>query len=93
MWGSATETRALPARPNALYGPGSPRGNDRGPVGRPVPEHGYPLRLLAPKRYFWKSATWIRGLEFLDHDQLSFWERSGYNNDADPCKEEPYSSE
>jgi len=58
-----------------------------------VPEHGYPLRLLAPKRYFWKSATWIRGLEFLDHDQLSFWERSGYNNDADPCKEEPYSSE
>src|SRR5437773_1399995 len=54
-------------------------------------EHGYPLRLLVPKRYFWKSAKWIRGLEFLDHDQLGFWERYGYNNDADPWKEERYS--
>src|SRR5438105_2666554 len=54
-------------------------------------EHGWPLRLLVPKRYFWKSAKWIRGLEFLDHDQLGFWERYGYNNDADPWKEERYS--
>jgi DMSO/TMAO reductase YedYZ molybdopterin-dependent catalytic subunit len=54
-------------------------------------EHGYPLRLVVPKRYFWKSAKWIRGLEFLDHDQLGFWERYGYNNDADPWKEERYS--
>ena len=53
-------------------------------------EHGWPLRLLVPKRYFWKSAKWIRGLEFLDHDQLGFWERYGYNNDADPWKEERY---
>ncbi len=55
------------------------------------PEHGYPLRLLVPKRYFWKSAKWIRGLEFLDHDSLGFWERYGYNNDADPWKEERFS--
>ena len=54
-------------------------------------EHGYPLRLLVPKRYFWKSSKWIRGLEFLDHDQLGFWERYGYNNDADPWKEERFS--
>jgi DMSO/TMAO reductase YedYZ molybdopterin-dependent catalytic subunit len=54
-------------------------------------DHGWPLRLLVPKRYFWKSAKWIRGLEFLDHDQLGFWERYGYNNDADPWKEERYS--
>jgi DMSO/TMAO reductase YedYZ molybdopterin-dependent catalytic subunit len=60
--------------------------------GEPLePEHGYPLRLLVPKRYFWKSAKWIRGLEFLDHDILGFWERYGYNNDADPWKEERYS--
>ena len=60
--------------------------------GEPLePEHGYPLRLLVPKRYFWKSAKWLRGLEFLDHDQLGFWERYGYNNDADPWKEERYS--
>ena len=54
-------------------------------------EHGWPLRLIIPKRYFWKSAKWIRGLEFLDHDILGFWERYGYNNDADPWKEERYS--
>jgi DMSO/TMAO reductase YedYZ molybdopterin-dependent catalytic subunit len=60
--------------------------------GEPLaPEHGYPLRLLVPKRYFWKSAKWIRGLEFLEHDRLGFWERYGYNNDADPWKEERFS--
>ncbi len=60
--------------------------------GKPLdPEHGYPLRLLVPKRYFWKSAKWIRGLEFLDQDRLGFWERYGYNNDADPWKEERFS--
>lgn len=60
--------------------------------GEPLePEHGYPLRLLVPKRYFWKSAKWIRGLEFLDHDILGFWERYGYSNNADPWKEERYS--
>ena len=60
--------------------------------GEPLePEHGYPLRLLVPKRYFWKSAKWIRGLEFLDQDILGFWERYGYNNSADPWKEERYS--
>jgi DMSO/TMAO reductase YedYZ molybdopterin-dependent catalytic subunit len=54
-------------------------------------EHGWPLRLVIPKRYFWKSAKWLRGLEFLDHDQLGFWERYGYSNAADPWKEERYS--
>ena len=54
-------------------------------------EHGYPLRLLVPKRYFWKSAKWLRGLEFLDHDVAGFWERYGYHNDADPWKEERFS--
>ena len=54
-------------------------------------EHGWPLRLFVPKRYFWKSAKWVRGLEFLDHDQLGFWERYGYHNDADPWKEERFS--
>ena len=62
--------------------------------GKPLePEHGYPLRLFVPKRYFWKSAKWVRGLQFLDHDVRGFWERYGYNNDADPWKEERFSSE
>lgn len=55
-----------------------------------TPEHGYPLRLLTPRKYFWKSAKWLRGLEFLSHDKLGFWERYGYNNNADPWKEERY---
>jgi DMSO/TMAO reductase YedYZ molybdopterin-dependent catalytic subunit len=54
-------------------------------------DHGYPLRLLVPKRYFWKSAKWVRGLQFLPQDQLGFWERYGYNNNADPWKEERFS--
>jgi DMSO/TMAO reductase YedYZ molybdopterin-dependent catalytic subunit len=60
--------------------------------GQPLePDHGWPLRLFVPKRYFWKSAKWIRGLQFLEHDQLGFWERYGYNNSADPWKEERFS--
>ncbi len=61
-------------------------------AGAPLePDHGYPLRLLVPKRYFWKSAKWLRALEFLDHDEHGFWERYGYHNDADPWKEERFS--
>ena len=60
-------------------------------AGAPLePEHGYPLRLMVPKRYFWKSAKWVRGLQFLDHDAPGFWERYGYHNDADPWKEERF---
>lgn len=60
--------------------------------GKPLdPEHGWPVRLLVPKRYFWKSAKWIRGLEFLDHDVAGFWERYGYHNEGDPWKEERFS--
>jgi DMSO/TMAO reductase YedYZ molybdopterin-dependent catalytic subunit len=55
------------------------------------PEHGYPLRLVVPKRYFWKSAKWIRALEFLDHDIPGFWERYGYHNEGDPWREERFS--
>lgn len=55
------------------------------------PEHGFPLRSLTPKKYFWKSAKWLRGIEFMSEDQLGFWERYGYNNNADPWREERYS--
>jgi len=57
------------------------------------PEHGFPLRSLVPKKYFWKSAKWLRGIEFLSQDQLGFWERYGYNNHADPWLEERYSDD
>jgi DMSO/TMAO reductase YedYZ molybdopterin-dependent catalytic subunit len=59
--------------------------------GEPLtPDHGWPLRLMVPSRYFWKSAKWLRGLELLDHDQPGFWERYGYNNNADFWEEERY---
>jgi DMSO/TMAO reductase YedYZ molybdopterin-dependent catalytic subunit len=59
--------------------------------GEPLtPEHGWPLRLVVPHRYFWKSAKWLRGLELLPTDQPGFWERYGYHNDADYWKEERY---
>lgn len=59
--------------------------------GAPIePVHGGPVRLVVPKKYFWKSAKWVNGIEFLDHDQKGFWEVRGYNNDADPWKEERY---
>jgi DMSO/TMAO reductase YedYZ molybdopterin-dependent catalytic subunit len=56
-----------------------------------TPDHGYPLRLVVPKRYFWKSAKWIRGLQFVPADRPGFWERYGYHNDADPWQEERFS--
>jgi len=60
--------------------------------GQPLePIHGGPIRMLVPKLYFWKSAKWIKGIEFLDRDRKGFWEVRGYHNDADPWKEERYS--
>ena len=59
--------------------------------GEPLtPEHGWPLRLVIPSRYFWKSAKWLRGIELVASDKPGFWERYGYHNDADYWKEERY---
>ena len=59
--------------------------------GEPLtPDHGYPLRLVIPGKYFWKSAKWLRGIELSAVDKPGFWERYGYNNDADPWKEQRY---
>ena len=59
--------------------------------GEPLtPEHGWPLRLMVPSRYFWKSAKWLNGLELAAADRPGFWERYGYHNDADPWREERY---
>jgi DMSO/TMAO reductase YedYZ molybdopterin-dependent catalytic subunit len=56
-----------------------------------TPEHGWPLRLVVPRRYFWKSAKWVRGVELVAADRQGFWEQNGYHNDADPWKEERFS--
>ena len=56
-----------------------------------TPEHGWPLRLVVPRLYFWKSAKWVRGIELMAKDRRGFWERNGYHNHADPWIEERYS--
>jgi len=58
-----------------------------------TPEHGWPLRLVVPKRYAWKSAKWVRGLEFMEDDRPGYWEQRGYHNDGDPWKEERYANQ
>jgi DMSO/TMAO reductase YedYZ molybdopterin-dependent catalytic subunit len=59
--------------------------------GEPLaPEHGWPLRLVVPGTYFWKSAKWLRAIELRATDAPGFWERYGYHNDADPWKEQRY---
>jgi DMSO/TMAO reductase YedYZ molybdopterin-dependent catalytic subunit len=58
-----------------------------------TPDHGGPLRLVVPKLYFWKSAKWLRGFEFLDVNPPGFWEVNGYHMHADPWAEERYSDQ
>ena len=55
-----------------------------------TPEHGAPLRMIVPHLYAWKSAKWIRGLEFAAHDRAGFWERRGYHMYGDPFREERF---
>lgn len=56
-------------------------------------EHGGPARLVVPHLYFWKSAKWLKKIEFAATDTRGFWEENGYHNHADPWKEERYSDE
>lgn len=58
-----------------------------------TPKHGWPLRLVVPEFYFWKSAKWIRGFEFMTEDRHGFWERNGFHNTADPFQEQRFSDE
>jgi DMSO/TMAO reductase YedYZ molybdopterin-dependent catalytic subunit len=59
--------------------------------GEPLtPEHGWPVRLVVPSKYFWKSAKWLTGIELSSIDKPGFWERYGYHNDADFWQEQRY---
>jgi DMSO/TMAO reductase YedYZ molybdopterin-dependent catalytic subunit len=60
--------------------------------GKPIERvHGGPVRVLIPRLYLWKSAKWVRRIEFATADAPGFWETRGYNNNADPWLEERYS--
>lgn len=56
-------------------------------------DHGYPLRLIVPHLYAWKSVKWVRGIEFLDHDEAGFWERNGYHMYGDPFEEQRFDTD
>jgi len=59
--------------------------------GEPLtPDHGWPVRLFVPTKYFWKSAKWLTGIELSPVDRPGFWERYGYHNDADFWQEQRY---
>ncbi|MBO8171747.1 MAG: sulfite oxidase-like oxidoreductase [Bacillaceae bacterium] len=55
-----------------------------------TPDHGWPLRAVVPHLYFWKSAKWVRGIEFMKEDREGFWERNGYHRYGDPWKEQRF---
>ncbi len=54
-------------------------------------EHGWPMRLVVPRLYFWKSAKWVRGMVFIADEKPGFWEMYGYHIHGDPWREERYS--
>lgn len=56
-----------------------------------TPSHGWPVRLVVPQLYFWKSAKWVTGIEFMEQDKDGFWESNGYHHNGNPWIEERYS--
>jgi len=56
-------------------------------------EHGYPLRLIVPHLYFWKSVKWVRGFELTAMDSPGFWEQNSYHMRGDPWKEQRYDTD
>lgn len=62
--------------------------------GKPLqPEHGGPARLLVPHLYFWKSAKWVRGIQFTARNNPGFWEVNGYHDRGDPWREQRYTGD
>jgi DMSO/TMAO reductase YedYZ molybdopterin-dependent catalytic subunit len=57
------------------------------------PDHGFPLRLVVPSLYFWKSVKWVRGFTLMAEDTPGFWEQNGYHMYGDPFKEQRYRGE
>ncbi|TRY25829.1 sulfite oxidase-like oxidoreductase [Brevibacillus sp. LEMMJ03] len=56
-------------------------------------KHGWPLRLIVPHLYFWKSVKWLRGIEFMNENKPGFWEQNGFHLNGDPFREERFSGE
>jgi DMSO/TMAO reductase YedYZ molybdopterin-dependent catalytic subunit len=62
--------------------------------GKPLePDHGYPLRLIVPHLYAWKSVKWVRALEFTSREAPGFWEQNGYHIYGDPFQEQRFDTD
>lgn len=60
--------------------------------GQPISrEHGGPVRVILPRLYLWKSAKWLKRLEFINRDRPGYWEDRGYHMLGDPWLEQRYS--
>lgn len=60
--------------------------------GQPIGiEHGGPIRVIVPGKYFYKSLKWLEQIDVLSQDRLGYWEAEcGYHNEADPWREQRY---
>ncbi len=47
-------------------------------------EHGFPLRLVVPSRYGWKSVKYLGELIVMDSDEPGYWELLGYHDNGNP---------
>jgi DMSO/TMAO reductase YedYZ molybdopterin-dependent catalytic subunit len=56
-------------------------------------EHGYPVRLIVPHLYLWKSVKWVCGFELTAQDEPGFWEQNGYHIRGDPWKEQRFDTD
>ena len=59
--------------------------------GEPLEEgYGFPVRIIVPSKYAYKSALWVTHLKFMRGKELGFWERRGYSDSADVWKNQRF---
>ncbi len=55
-------------------------------------DDGWPVRLIIPRLYAYKSVKWVRRITFLNELELGYWERRGYHQNADPWQNQRFAS-
>ena len=56
-------------------------------------QYGGPVRVIIPHLYAWKSAKFVKRIQFTNKMELGYWEKRGYSNTADPWREERFIAE
>lgn len=51
---------------------------------------GFPVRLVFPSKYSYKSAMWITKIGFTSKKLLGYWEKRGYSDTADVWKNDRF---